>query len=169
MRINAVDSCEPHDGHKILAEWEAKGLIQSIATQNVDGFHQKAGSKKVYELHGSINKIRCSECRAPDNKNNLISKNPCAKCGGRLRPGVVLFGEDLPQSEWNKALNDIVKAELLIVIGSSLKVSPVNILPSITKGKVAYINDEIDQNYSFDLIIKGKAKNILLKLNEILE
>ena len=88
MRINTLEGCKPHEGHKVLAEWEKRGLLHCIATQNVDRFHQEAGSRNVYELHGNIRTIRCEDC------NNAavlkdFGKKSCTKCSGKLRPNVV--------------------------------------------------------------------------------
>lgn len=169
-RIKALSQCKPNTGHKILAEWEAKGLIKCVITQNVDGFHKAAGSKNVYELHGSINSIRCDSCGKETDVQNFMDNADCPVCKGKLRPGVVLFGESLPEDAWSKAIEEIRKADLIIVIGSSLTVSPVNHLPFITKGKKVLINlDNTDLDSEFDLIIHGKAADTLNKLNGIMK
>ncbi|MDW7671362.1 MAG: Sir2 family NAD-dependent protein deacetylase, partial [Bacillota bacterium] len=92
MRFQTLKRCSPHQGHRILAVWEQKGLVQSIATQNVDGFHQQAGSHRVFELHGALNHVRCIHQNHPGSPADFMMKNPCGVCGDRLRPGVVLFG-----------------------------------------------------------------------------
>lgn len=169
MRINHLASCEPHEGHKLLAQWEEQGLIHRIETQNVDGFHQVAGSKQVDELHGSIQSVRCQSCGTIAEMERFLNKESCLSCGGKLRPNVVLFGESLPEISWRNALNNMKQADLVIVIGTSLEVYPVNQLPSMTKGKIVYINKELDSPFhSFDLVIEGKAKEILQRLNEYL-
>lgn len=166
-RVMDLKKYKPHKGHEILAKWEENGLIHSISTQNVDGFHQKAGNQQVYELHGTINSIRCNQCKATEELEYFLKFNSCKACGGKLRPNVVLFGEMLPQEAWNNALTDIRKSELVLVIGTSLQVYPVNQLPTLSDGKVVYINDEILQDESdFDLTIKGKAKEVLESIDE---
>jgi len=130
MRIKGLETYQPHQGHRILANWEERGIINSIATQNVDGFHQKAGNKKVDELHGSINTVRCNNCGFDNSMDNFLEKKSCDKCGRKLRPNVVLFGEALPRTAWNKAFDDISKSDLVIIIGTSLQVYPVNQHPA---------------------------------------
>ncbi len=166
-RVENLEKCIPHIGYDILAKWEGQGLINRIITQNVDGFHERAGNTNVYCLHGSINSFRCSQCDQPASKEDFINKEPCSKCGGLLRPGVVLFGEALDQDILNKAINEIKKADLVIVIGTSLMVYPVNMLPSMSKGRKVYINKEISHE-EFDLDIPAMAGQILLELEQII-
>jgi NAD-dependent deacetylase len=169
MRLKTLADCSPHRGHYILADWEAKGLIYSVATQNVDGFHKGAGSKRVYELHGSLRSIRCSGCNKLGTVEDFLDKGSCRFCNGRLRPGVVLFGEMLPQDAWDSAILDINKAELVIVIGTSLQVYPANQLPSMTKGRTVYINYEVQGGGSgFDMVIQGKAGEVLAETDRII-
>lgn len=169
-RIQALENCMPHEGHRILADWERKGLIDCVATQNVDGFHRVAGSKNVEELHGSIQTIRCQACGQSESLESFLNKESCTHCGGKLRPNVVLFGEVLPQDSWQHTIHHIQEAELVLVIGTSLEVYPVNQLPTMTKGKTVYINLEIPANVNyFDLTIEGKAKEVLQQVNEGLD
>ncbi|MCD8510860.1 MAG: NAD-dependent deacylase [Bacillus sp. (in: Bacteria)] len=167
-RINGLKECTPHIGHDILAAWEHKGLLQAIATQNVDGFHNAAGNKNVYELHGSIHKIRCENCAQYAHESDFFRKSNCKICGGKLRPGVVLFGEMLPEDSWRESLSHIQKSDLVIVIGTSLEVYPASQLPQMTNGKTVYINAEVDTtHHDFDLIIEGKAGEVLKQVDEL--
>ncbi|MEW9669974.1 NAD-dependent deacetylase [Ammoniphilus sp. 3BR4] len=168
-RMEDLGHSQPHEGHFILAQWEKRGLVRAIATQNVDGFHQKAGSQKVYELHGSIRSARCHNCSAPVEMDQFLGGEPCGKCGGKLRPNVVLFGEMLPEEAWDQSISAIRMAELVVVIGTSLQVYPVNQLPKMTKGKIAIINLEpTDQDKRFDLAIYSKAGEALMAVEEFL-
>lgn len=170
IRIRGLEKCFPHNGHKILAGWESKGLIQGIATQNVDGFHIAAGNVSVYELHGSIHKIRCDKCSTPATKDQFLDKESCHFCGGKLRPGVVLFGETLPEECWSASLDHIRRSDMVIVIGTSLEVYPASDLPRMTNGRKVYINAEIDyHDTNFDLTIEGKAGKILKQVDDLLE
>lgn len=170
LRLNKLKDCKPHKGHYIIAEWEKKGIIKAVATQNVDGFHKEAGNKNVYELHGSIHTFRCQDCNTSQPKEAFFNKEACLVCGGKIRPNVVLFGEMLPEETWMDAMNSIRYADLVIVIGTSLEVYPVNQLPTMTKGKNVYINlAEAGNAYYFDAQINGKAKETLIQLNELLE
>lgn len=165
MRINLLEKCSPHEGHFILAEWEKKGWISRIATQNVDGFHLKAGSQNVDELHGSIHTFRCQSCGKGATKEAFLKMERC-ECQGKLRPNVVLFGESLPEEAWMRAISNIRSADLVIVIGTSLEVYPVNQLPMMTNGKTVYMNKEMTHHSYFDCILQGKAKELLIQINE---
>ncbi|MBA1334555.1 MAG: NAD-dependent protein deacetylase of SIR2 family [Firmicutes bacterium] len=169
MRLKTLEACSPHEGHYILAEWEKRNLVHSIVTQNVDGFHKAAGSSRVYELHGSLRSIRCSGCGKPGTVEDFLDRVACRSCGERLRPGVVLFGEMLPQDAWECALRDIKRADLVIVIGTSLQVYPANQLPTMTKGRAVLINYEAYSGGSrFDMVLQGKARDTLIELNRII-
>jgi NAD-dependent deacetylase len=166
MRLNLLQDVQPHRGHYILADLEERGIIKSIATQNISGLHHLAGSKNVFELHGNIKAIRCNNCDRISSLEQFLKNKRCEYCNTTaLRPNVVLFGETLPPDVWNNALSEIRKADLLIVIGTSLEVYPVNQLPLVAKGKKVFINiEDRGADYSFDVTIIGKAKDILIKL-----
>lgn len=166
-RMEALQLAAPHEGHFILADWQKRGLVTHLATQNVDGFHSQAGSINVDELHGSIRTVRCEHCGKSASLESFFEMEKCA-CGGKLRPNVVLFGETLPQKSWNHTLSHMEAAELVIVIGTSLEVYPVNQLPLMTRGKSVYINLTIG-NADFDLMIIGKVGEVLRGVNELLD
>ena len=166
MRLKHLKDCYPHEGHDVLAKLEQVGKLHFVATQNVDGFHRMAGNQNVAELHGNIHQVRCQHCGQFATEKDFIEKLSCSSCGGKLRPGVVLFGEFLPEKEWEAALKAIQRAQLVIVIGTSLQVSPVNQLPVLTTGKKVYVNLEIEGNNHFDLVIKGSAKRLLTELEK---
>jgi NAD-dependent deacetylase len=132
-RFEAMGNSRPNVGHEIIAELEALGLVKCVITQNIDGLHSVAGSKTVYELHGSVNKVRCMDCGAPSTRRDFIDRDPCRKCGGRLRPGVVLFGENLPQDALGASWDASETCGVFMVLGSSLQVSPANQMPSQAK------------------------------------
>lgn len=168
MRWESLSGTKPHKGYDILAKWEENGLIDSIVTQNIDDFHLTSGNKNVYRIHGSINEYRCSECDNPADKRDFMDKLPCKKCGGNLRPGIVLFGEGLPEKELYGSINEMEKANLVIVIGTSLTVFPVSQLPDMTSGKKVYINREIPRSSNFDLNLEGTAGELLQKIDKVL-
>ena len=131
-RMN-VFQAQPNPGHRAIAELEKYADVV-VLTQNIDGLHQKSGSSKVLELHGSIVKIKCSVC---DYKEEILTEisnlPPLCKCGNILRPNVVWFGESLPQDVWQNAMNFASKCDLMIIAGTSLVVSPANTLPIYAK------------------------------------
>lgn len=167
-RINKLNNVKPHEGHHVLADFEEKGIIESIATQNISNLHNKAGSKNVNQLHGNIKGIRCNDCNQEASVDDFFNHKKCISCGSSiLRPNVVLFGEGLPTDPWVSAQDDIKNSDLLIVLGTSLEVSPVNQLPLLTDGKLVLINNEdVDIHYDFDMKLIGKAKEILIKLKD---
>lgn len=168
-RIKGLDTIRPHQGHEVLADWERRGLIRAVATQNVDGLHQRAGNRRVAELHGSIRSVRCQRCDADGEMSAFLAKEACPVCGGKLRPNVVLFGEMLPEEAWQQALFAIRQADLVLVIGTSLQVYPVNQLPTMTSGRVAIINYEAtEMDDRFDLVIQGKAGEVLREVRHLL-
>jgi len=118
---------KPNAAHFALAKLEEQGHLSAVITQNVDGLHQAAGSKTVYELHGSNWRQFCVRCQEKYSLDYILEQNgipKCEKCGGTVRPEVVLYEENLPQKEWNGAVRAIEKADLLIVGGTSLAVYP---------------------------------------------
>ena len=131
-RMN-IFQAKPNPGHTAIAELEKYADVV-VLTQNIDGLHQKSGSSKVLELHGSIVKIKCSVCDYREEVLTEISNlPPLCKCGNILRPHIVWFGESLPQDVWQNAMNFANKCDLMIIAGTSLVVSPANTLPIYMK------------------------------------
>jgi len=126
-----IKGVEPNITHKKLAELEAAGKLNAVVTQNIDGLHQKAGSKKVYELHGSVLRNYCMNCHTfyddtfISQSENSPDKLPhCEKCGGLVKPDVVLYEEGLDDATVNGAIKAIAEADMLIIGGTSLVVYP---------------------------------------------
>lgn len=159
-RVLGVKDCLPHKGHEILAKWEKDGLIQSIITQNVDGFHSVAGSQNVMELHGTLQKVHCETCGKEFSNERYEAKDFYCTCGGKLRPSVVLFGEMLPEEPFLQAASESEKADLFIVLGSSLTVSPANQFPLLAKengAKLLIINLEPTHFDSYaDIVVNAR-------------
>ena len=117
---------EPNITHKVLARWEEEGRLSAVVTQNIDGLHQKAGSKRVYELHGSVLRNYCQRCRKFHSAEFIKESAgiPRCDCGGIVKPDVVLYEEGLDQKTLENAVMAIYDADLLIVAGTSLTVYP---------------------------------------------
>ena len=118
---------QPNIAHKKLAEWEQEGKLLAVITQNIDGLHQKAGSKNVYELHGSVHRNYCQKCGACYTLEQFMEMDSvpvCPACGGRVKPDVVLYEEVLDPMTVSGTLDAIRRADLLIVAGTSLTVYP---------------------------------------------
>ena len=159
-RVLGVKEFQPHKGHYILADWENRGIIQSIITQNVDGFHHVAGSMRVAELHGTLQQLHCQSCGKKYSSEEYINQAYNCQCSGLLRPSIVLFGESLPEAAFQFALVEAEKAELFIVLGSSLTVTPANQLPLIAKkngAKLVIVNmEQTDFDGYADEVINNK-------------
>ncbi len=118
---------QPNIAHKKLAQWEREGKLLAVVTQNIDGLHQKAGSRNVYELHGSVHRNTCQRCGARYTLEEFLTLGEvpvCRVCGGRVKPDVVLYEEPLDHATVEGALDAIRRADLLIVAGTSLTVYP---------------------------------------------
>ena len=117
---------QPNAAHKKLAEWEREGKLLAVVTQNIDGLHQKAGSHRVYELHGSIWRNHCLSCGKSYSAEYIKESKgvPRCSCGGIIKPDVVLYGEQLDEKTVTGAIRAIANADLLIVAGTSLSVYP---------------------------------------------
>jgi NAD-dependent protein deacetylase/lipoamidase len=149
LRFEALTRAEPNEGHHALAELERRGLIRAVVTQNIDTLHERAGSREVVEVHGSIREAECVVCgeRVPLGEVVELLRDrpapPCPRCGEILKPGVVMFGELLPEREIDRAFELAREAALLLVVGSSLEVHPVAGLPDTTLtagGELAIVN-----------------------------
>jgi NAD-dependent deacetylase len=166
-RRRNIFAAQPNLGHKAITELEKYAEV-TILTQNIDGLHQKAGSTEVLELHGSIVKIKCSVC---DFKDEIITEfseiPPLCKCGNILRPDVIWFGESLSQDIWQRAIIFSSQCDLMIIVGTSLVVSPANTLPIYAKQNNAIlieINPEkIERSLEMDLVIRNTSVNVLPK------
>lgn len=133
---NQIFNAQPNAAHIALAKLEKAGKIKSIITQNIDMLHQKAGSKSVIEMHGTMQTLTCSQCYHQVQAENYIASFVdtgdlplCPKCNQLLKPDVILFGEQLPQAAISKAQKDARQCDLMLVAGSSLEVLPVAGLP----------------------------------------
>ena len=120
-------NAKPNVVHQRLAQWERDGKLLAVVTQNIDGLHQMAGSRNVYELHGSVHRNTCQKCGARYTLAQMLTLGDvpkCPKCGGRVKPDVVLYEEGLDPLTISGALDAIRRADLLIVAGTSLTVYP---------------------------------------------
>ena len=139
---------EPNITHKVLARWEQEGKLSAVVTQNIDGLHQKAGSKRVYELHGSVLRNYCIRCRKFHSAEFVRDADgvPKCDCGGTVKPDVVLYEESLDQDTIEKSVRAIQSADLLIVAGTSLTVYPAAGLINYYRGnRLVLINRDATQ------------------------
>jgi len=140
-RFELLSTAEPNDGHRALAELERRGFVDAVITQNIDLLHERAGSREVVEVHGSIRTSSCQRCGtefALEDVEALFDEEgvaQCSDCSGPVKPDVVLFGELLPTDAMAEAESLAADADVLLCIGSSLEVYPVAGLPSVTLGR----------------------------------
>lgn len=159
---------EPNITHLKLAQWEAEGKLLGVVTQNIDGLHQKAGSKKVYELHGSVLRNYCTRCGKFYHAEFIKDHPdvPRCDCGGIVKPDVVLYEESLDSNTIEGAINVIANADLLIVAGTSLTVYPAAGLINYYRGKrMVLINrDTTPYDHQADLVFHNRLGEIFSKL-----
>lgn len=162
---------EPNITHKALARWEQEGKLLAVVTQNIDGLHQKAGSRHVYELHGSILRNYCTRCGKfypaafVKNRNDV----PRCDCGGIVKPDVVLYEEGLDEKTVEGAVNAIAQADLLLVAGTSLTVYPAaGFLRYYRGNRLVLINrDPTPYDDRADLVFHESLGKVLAELRDI--
>ncbi|WP_024620659.1 NAD-dependent protein deacylase [Metaclostridioides mangenotii] len=160
---------KPNNAHKALAKLEELGKLKSVITQNIDGLHQMAGSKTVYELHGCVHRNYCINCNKFFDLNEMLnlegSVPHCDECGSIVKPDVVLYGEGLDNTVINNAIRDIQKADLLIIGGTSLVVYPAASFISYYKGKDIVLINKSKTGYdgNASVVINEPIGEILYK------
>ena len=168
-RRKNILQAKPNPGHSAIAELEKYKEV-TVLTQNIDGLHQRSGSTKVLELHGSIIRIKCSVCNFKDNIPTSFDELPpkCSSCNNILRPDVVWFGESLPQDVWNQAIFEAESCDVMIIVGTSLVVSPANTLPVYAKQNNALLveinPEETIMSSEMDLSLKMTSAKALPNL-----
>lgn len=163
-----ITDVDPNPAHQKLAEWEAQGKLKAVITQNIDGLHQKAGSKKVYELHGSIHRNFCRKCGKFYNAEQLIRMDgvPRCDCGGIIKPDVVLYGESLDDGVMRASMEALQRADMLIIGGTSLSVYPAAGLIDLYRGnKLVLINKTATARDDLaDLIVREPIGQVFSEL-----
>lgn len=158
----------PNAAHRKLAEWEAAGKLTAVVTQNIDGLHQAAGSRAVYELHGSVHRNYCERCRKFYGLDAILNSSgiPRCACGGVIKPDVVLYEEGLDQDTLNGAVRAIAGADLLVIGGTSLNVYPAAGLIRYYRGdRLVLINrSAVAQDLDAGLVITDPIGEVLGQL-----
>lgn len=165
-RRSIISRKAPNPAHHAIAELEKRRLEFTLITQNVDGLHQMAGSRKVLELHGSIWTARCVECGgSSENRDVPIKILPRCACGGLLRPGVVWFGEPLPEDVLLRSFEACSGADCVLVVGTSGVVQPAASLALRAKGAGAFVAEinleETPLSKAADLRLAGRAGELM--------
>lgn len=158
-------NAEPNRAHKALAKLEEMGKLKAVVTQNIDGLHQKAGSKEVLELHGSVLRNHCTRCGKFYGLDAILNSTgvPKCSCGGTIKPDVVLYEEGLDSETIEKSVNYIANADVLIIGGTSLTVYPAAGLIDYYRGhKLILINKSVTpMDNRADLVISGPIGEVL--------
>jgi len=173
-RLENVRKNNPHDGHFAISKIQKILPNVTVITQNVDGYHQKAGSRNVLELHGSIVKFKCIECQKRYDEELIANElNHCTYCDGLIRPDVVWFGEQLPYDTLSQSEYASSNCDIIFSIGTSSEVHPAAGLPLIAKQGGAVIIEvnpnETNLSKNADLTIREEAKSFIPKLLKRLE
>lgn len=167
LKMNSL-KYQPDITHIKLSELEARGKLKAVITQNIDGLHQKAGSKVVYELHGSVLRNYCMNCNKFYDAEYVFNSNgiPRCSCGGIIKPDVVLYEEELDEETIENSTAAIQKADLLIVAGTSLTVQPASSLINFFRGKnLVLINrDSTPYDNKANLVINDSLGKVFSNL-----
>jgi NAD-dependent deacetylase len=177
-RIEMLSRVYPNPAHKAIARLEEMGYVKCLITQNIDNLHQMAGSREIIEVHGTLREAVCRKCGKIIFSEVLLKKIetseekvPYCECGGVFKPNVVLFGEMLPNLD--PAIFESMRADLMLTIGSSLQVSPVNMLPQYCLdrgGKLAMVNFmSTHLDYLAEVVVKEDVCDFLPAVVEVLK
>ncbi len=179
-RIDMLTSADPNSAHRAVAELQRRGIVKTLITQNIDRLHSRAGSDGVIEVHGSLDRGSCLRCGNAVSMDELCARAdaaadgvPRCSCGFPMKSGVVLFGEQMPAQAINAAFDAAERADVMLVIGSSLRVTPVSQLPGVVLargGRLAILTEsETDYDERCTVRIQEQAgptmQAVLLALN----
>ncbi|PCH68600.1 MAG: RNA polymerase subunit sigma [Bacteroidales bacterium] len=165
-----------NEAHRVLADFETKGILKAVVTQNIDNLHQMAGSKNVLEFHGNSQKLICPHCKKiylPKEVDLEVLPPKCATDKHILKPNFVFFGEGIPEEAYDRSLLAAQKADLVLIIGTTGEVMPAAMIPGEAKragATIIEINTE-PSNYTnqiTDFFLQGKASEILLELEVLI-
>jgi len=171
-----IEKAKPNTAHYAIASLEKKGYVHSIITQNIDNLHQVAGSKNVYEYHGTIKRLKCVKClkeflREEISLEELAPK--CPLCKGLLKPEFVFFGEPIPDKINKLSFYEAKRAQVMLIVGTTGEIMPASLIPYTAKESGCKIIEVNISKSSYtdkitDIFLSGKASNVLTKLNDIL-
>ncbi len=169
-----LNNIEPNIAHKVLAKMEERSFLETIITQNIDHLHQKAGSRYVYELHGTYKQLVCTECSSEFDISfaNLDFLPPtCYICKGILKPDIVFFNEPIPAFAKKRSFEEAKKADLMLIIGTNAEVLPAADIPVVAKENGAKIIEINIKETHFtkeitDFYLQGKASEIMKEIGK---
>ncbi len=174
---NFFGKVDPNKAHLVLADWENRGLVKALITQNIDNLHQQSGSKEVYDFHGNAMRLVCVVCESyvsiEDAELSVLPPR-CKGCTGLLKPDFIFFGEGIPQLAYSKSVEAASQCDLMLIIGTAGEVSPANQIPIIAKNKGAVIVEinlepSAYTNRITDYYLSGKAGEIMPQLDALIK
>lgn len=175
-RYSALLQAEPNLGHYILAEMEQLGIIQGVITQNIDGLHKMAGTKKLFEVHGHVRTSRCMSCGKRHSMQDLLGQideeivpPKCSRCPGILRPDIVLFGDPMATDYFAAAEALQIDCDLLMVVGSSLSVYPVAAMPGLVKDVIIINLQPTPFDNQAKVVIREKSSSVLSQILDVIK
>ncbi len=169
--LGNLEAAKPNPGHYALAELEKMGILKSVLTQNVDGLHEKAGSQRVLEYHGSVFKLRCPACglrfkRDEYDLERLVLEGQlpprCGKCGGAVKGDVVHFNEPIPPDVAHESMKEAWKCDLMLICGTSAVVYPFAQLPRIARQRKVEVEQKTKSGLYF---VKNEAATVIIEVN----
>jgi NAD-dependent deacetylase len=170
-RYSALLEAEPNTGHYILAEMEQLGIIRGVITQNIDGLHKMAGTKKLFEVHGHVRTCRCMSCGKRHSMQDLLGQldeeiipPKCSRCPGILRPDIVLFGDPMATDYFAASEALQTDCDLLVVVGSSLSVYPVASMPGLVKDLIIINLQPTPFDHRAQVVIREKSGTVLSQI-----
>ena len=145
--FNDMHDAAPNKAHEVLAALETRGMLRGVITQNIDGLHQKAGSKNVQEFHGTIYTLSCVRCgkKVPLAQTDLSNDLPCCSCGGVLKPDFVFYGEGIPPAAYQNSLEMAQNCDVMVIVGTAGQVMPACSMPLVAKqfgAKIIEVNPQ---------------------------
>lgn len=171
--FRVITEARPNAAHEAIGELESRGLVKSVITQNIDGLHQKAGSKNVYEIHGSLRRGTCTGCHQEQPMEKLLDDvlkgiipPLCPRCTAPLKPDVTLFGEGMPPA-FQDALDEVRRADGMLAVGSSLVISPANMLPGYVDNLVIVNREPTPLDRRAKVVINGGILDVVPLLTRI--
>lgn len=170
--LKDLEGKEPNGGHRALAAMQANGVIREIITQNIDDLHQQAGAKNVLQVHGDASTARCKRCNYRCDFEEFDARvqqgdipPTCPECGHAMRTNVVLFGDAMPEA-FDRALKAAERADVMLVVGSSLQVMPVAYLPRMAEHLILINRGSTPYDRQADVVFKGNASDVLVELEK---
>ena len=164
---------QPNRAHQVLARMEKQNLLSAVITQNIDNLHQLAGSRKVYEFHGTSRRLICLACGAAHSAVDvdLDTLPPRCDCGGLLKPDFIFFGEEIPPVAYRKSMEEAANADVFLVVGTTGEIMPASSLPYDAKSQGARIIEVNTEPSAFtdsvtDVFLRGKGTDIFAELEQ---